>query len=84
MSFFYYFIFIFTFSNNVFSNIWLIESGLKCYYCGHEDSDECSGDITGEQVSCQMNDPEKPHYGNNCYVGHLGNAILVNVLFIRT
>ena len=49
-----------------------IDSGLDCYKCGHEDGD-CNSDQYGEEVKCQMEDPENPNYGDSCYVGHSGS-----------
>ena len=43
----------------------------QCYFCD-ETSEECSADIFGERVHCQMEDPTKPHYGDECAVGHTG------------
>ena len=49
-----------------------IDSGLDCYKCGHDNGD-CNSDQYGEEVKCQMEDPENPNYGDSCYVGHSGS-----------
>ena len=49
--------------------------GLKCYYCesdGGEEGDKCDDEIHGEIISCQIDSPEFPHYGDVCAVGHTG------------
>jgi len=48
---------------------------LECYYCqenGGEEHSECTADIIGDPVHCQISEPENPHYGDVCAVGHVG------------
>ena len=57
---------------------YLVEPGLECYYCeenGGEEHDRCTSDIVGEPVPCQMYDPEGPHFGDVCAVGHVGKYL---------
>ena len=59
----------------IFLLIFPIDEGLECYYCqenGGEEHSECTADIIGDPVHCQISDPEKPHYGDVCAVGHVG------------
>ena len=57
---------------------YLVEPGLECYYCeenGGEKHDRCTSDIVGEPVPCQMSNPEGPHFGDVCAVGHVGKYL---------
>ena len=65
------------FRESLLSN-YLVEPGLECYYCeenGGEEHDRCTSDIVGEPVPCQMYDPEGPHFGDVCAVGHVGKYL---------
>ena len=56
-------------------NFFPIDVGLECYYCqenGGEEHSECTADIIGEPVHCQISEPSDPHYGDVCAVGHVG------------
>ena len=55
----------------------ILEDGLECYYCGHEEDDECGSKMPDDSpyFVCQMSSPDEPHYGDSCYVGHSGSAI---------
>ena len=48
--------------------------GLECYFCGY-DGNECNAADYGNPFHCQMDDAEKEHYGNVCYVAHTGNFL---------
>ena len=50
----------------------LLVTDLECYYCGHDDPGECNEEVPGEEIHCQMSNPEEPHYGDSCFVGHSG------------
>ena len=50
---------------------------MRCFYCGVEDGIECTSGIHGEEVQCQMENPQEPHYGDYCYVGHNGNTKII-------
>ena len=60
-----------------FSNYSILEHGLECYYCGHEEGDECGSEMPDDSpyFVCQMSSPDEPHYGDSCYVGHSGTAV---------
>ena len=46
---------------------------LECYYCSYDNNlTECTEEIQGEIVTCQMDSPEVGHYGNTCVVAHSG------------
>ena len=44
------------------------EDGLQCYACSHYEG--CGPDEAGNLVTCQMEDPREPHYGDACEVAH--------------
>ena len=56
-------------------HFYITGAGRKCYYCGHEESEECNDDVPGKEVTCQMSDPEQDYFGDVCYVGHDGNQL---------
>ena len=51
----------------------LLDERLSCYKCMHYD--ECTADMPGEIVHCQMDDPEGDNYGDSCEVFHSGNKL---------
>ena len=48
--------------------------GPECYYCGHDNEEDCNAEHHGLAVRCQTQDPESHHYGDACYVGHSSNC----------
>ena len=60
----------------VYLRIFIVGNELVCYYCGHEEGDECGPTHFGRGVTCQMNDPEETYYGDSCYVGYPGKSTL--------
>ena len=63
-----------------------ITGELICYYCDNSNSnvthEDCSNNLFGFQVTCQMDSKEKPYYGDACFVGHTG-AILYTIHYIN-
>ena len=75
------------------ASIYDVGNGLECYFCGY-DGNECNAADYGDPFHCQMDDAEKEHYGNVCYVAHTGNFLprvlisewlwyLVKIIFVK-
>ena len=54
----------------IFDNF-LVE-GIKCLSCGQEEGIECNSDHVGNEIHCQMENPELGNFGDACYVAHDG------------